>query len=47
MSKRITIIIEDEIDKKLRLKQGKLIQDSMSPVSYSKVVNQVLKKGLA
>lgn len=46
MSKRITIIMEDEIDKKLRLKQAKLIQNSMSAVSYSSVINQTLKKGL-
>jgi len=47
MSKRVTILIDDEIDKKIRLKQGKLIQEKMSSFSYSKVINQILKKGLA
>lgn len=47
MSKRVTIIIDDKIDKELRIKQGKMIQTRKSSVSYSNVVNQILKKGLA
>ena len=38
-------MIEDDLDKKLRLLQAKQIQDTASTVSYSKVLNDVLRKG--
>ena len=46
MSKRVTIMIEDEIDRKLRLMQAKLIQKESKSISYSYVLNLVLKNNL-
>ena len=46
MSKRVTIMIDDNIDKKLRLCQAKIIQQKQASCSYSKVVNDVLRKVL-
>jgi len=46
MSKRVTIVIDDDLDKKLRLRQAKIIQQEHSSCSYSKVVNDVLRKVL-
>jgi len=44
MAKRITIMIEDDLDKKLRTIQAKAIQNTNSSVSYSKVINEILRK---
>ena len=44
MAKRITIMIEDELDKKLRSIQAKLIQETTGSVSYSRVINDALRK---
>ena len=44
MSKRVTIMIDDDLDKKLRLRQAKLISQEQSSYSYSKVVNESLRK---
>ena len=46
MAKRITIMIDEELDKKLRQLQAKLIQETTSSVSYSQVLNDTLKKRL-
>ena len=46
MSKRITIMIDDDLDKKLRLRQAKLITQEHSSVSFSKVLNQTIRKSL-
>ena len=46
MSKRITIMIDDVIDKKLRLIQAKQIASTSGSVSYSKVLNDALRKQL-
>ncbi len=46
MSKRITIMIEDELDKKLRLIQAKTIQSTVRSVSYSSIINETLRKTL-
>ena len=46
MSKRVTIMIDDELDKKLRLRQAKMIQQEQSSYSYSKVLNELLRKTL-
>lgn len=43
MAKRITIMMSDEIDKKLRLKQAELIRKTQTTVSYSSVVNNALR----
>ena len=46
MSKRVTIMIDDDLDKKLRLRQAKLIQQKQSSYSYSRVLNETLRKVL-
>ncbi len=46
MSKRITIVIDEDINKKLRLRQAKIIQQEQASYSYSRVVNDVLRKVL-
>lgn len=45
-SNRVTIMIDKEIDKKLRMKQAKMIQLTTANVSYSRVLNEVLRKAL-
>jgi len=45
-AKRITIMVDDDLDKKLRLRQSKLIQQSQSSVSYSRVINDIIRKCL-
>ena len=42
---RITILLDEEFMKKIRLHQAKLIQKTMKAVSFSKVLNNVLKEG--
>lgn len=44
MAKRVTIMIDDDLDKKLRLLQSKLIAKSSSSISYSKVINDLIRK---
>jgi hypothetical protein len=44
MSKRVTVMIDDDLDKKLRLRQAKMIQQEQSSYSYSKVINESLHK---
>jgi len=46
MGKRVTIVMNTEIDKKLRIRQSNLIKKRMKSVSYSSVVNEMLKKVL-
>ncbi len=46
MSRRVTIMIDDDLDKKVRLKQAKMIQQEQSSYSYSKVINETLRKSL-
>jgi len=46
MGKRITIVLEDDLLKKLRLLQTKQIKESASTVSFSKIINETLKKSL-
>ena len=46
MSKRVTIMIDDDLDKKLRLRQAKAIEKDQTSHSYSKVLNEVLREGL-
>lgn len=43
MSKRVTIMLEDEIDRKLRLIQAKKITKASGSVSFSRVLNDALK----
>lgn len=44
MAKRITIMLDEELDKKIRVLQAKMIQNENKSVSFSKVINEVIKK---
>jgi len=46
MSKRVTIMIDEDLDKKLRLRQAKLISQEQTSCSYSRVLNEAIRKGL-
>jgi len=46
MAKRITIVIDDDLDKKIRLIQAKIISSTASSMSYSRVINDILRKNL-
>jgi hypothetical protein len=46
MTKRVTIVIDDDLDKKIRMFQAKMIQATSSSVSYSKVINELLEKSI-
>ena len=46
MSKRVTIMIDEDLDKKLRMRQAKLIQQEQSSYSYSRVLNEVIRKAI-
>jgi hypothetical protein len=39
-------MIDDDLDKKIRGIQAKTIQTTMDSVSYSKVINETLRKGI-
>jgi hypothetical protein len=46
MSKRVTIMIDDDLDKKLRMRQAKMIQQNQTSFSYSKTLNEMLRRTL-
>ena len=46
MSKRVTIMIDEDLDKKIRLRQSKMIQQEQISYSYSKALNDTLRKSL-
>ena len=46
MSKRVTIMIDEELDKKIRAYQAKQIQKNNVSYSYSKAVNEILRKAI-
>ncbi len=46
MIKRVTIMIDEDIDKKLRHRQAKMIQEKQTSYSYSRVLNESLRKAL-
>jgi len=46
MTRRATIMIDDDLDRKIRLLQAKMIQKENKSISYSFVVNLLLKKSL-
>ena len=46
MARRVTIILDDDLVKKLRERQAKLIKESTSSVSFSKVLNETIRIGL-
>ena len=46
MSERLTIVLNSDIAKKLRVLQAKKIKETSSSVSFSRIINEVLEKGL-
>ncbi len=46
MGKRVTIVVDDDLVKKLRERQSNLIKKSTKSVSFSRVVNESVRKGL-
>ena len=46
MAKRRTIMIDEDLDRKLRLIQSKKIHQSKTTVSYSQVINEIIRRGL-
>jgi len=46
MSKRITVVLDDAVVKKLRIIQSKKIGKSKKSVSFSRVINEELRKAL-
>ena len=46
MSRRISVILDDDLDVKLRLRQAKLIHKTKDGVSFSQVLNETLRDGL-
>ena len=46
MAKRITIVLDDLLVKKLREKQAKLIKESEDSVSFSRVISETLRKNI-
>jgi predicted DNA binding CopG/RHH family protein len=45
-SRRVTIMLEEDLLKKLRVIQATKIRKSENTVSLSRVINQMLEKGL-
>jgi len=46
MSKRVTIMLDTDLDKKIRQLQAKMIQNTSSSISFSRTLNQVLRDSL-
>ena len=46
MAKRITVVFDDELVKKLRIIQSMNIRKSKKAVSFSRVVNDELRKSI-
>jgi len=46
MSERATIVLDDDLVEKLRRLQSNLIRKSNKSVSFSRVVNDTLRKGI-
>jgi len=46
MSKRICLMIDDDVNKKLRLYQAKLIQQNIESISLSTALNNALRISL-
>jgi len=44
--RRVTIMIDDDLDKKIRNRQAKIIQTTQSSYSYSRVINELVRKAL-
>jgi metal-responsive CopG/Arc/MetJ family transcriptional regulator len=46
MAKRITIMLDDDLLKKLHEMQAKQIKESSESVSFSRVLNETVRKSL-
>ena len=46
MSKRVSVIIDDDLDRKIKSLQTKRIHHLKKHVSFSKVLNDTMRKGL-
>ena len=46
MAKRITITLDDDLNKKLHELQAKQIKDSKKAISFSRVLNETLRRNL-
>jgi len=46
MAKRVTIMIDEELDKKIRQKQAKMILQKQGTYSYSQTINDLLRESL-
>ena len=46
MGKRVTIVLDDDLVKKLHERQAKQIRETSESVSFSSVVNQTLRKSI-
>jgi len=46
MQKRITFMLDDDVGQKLRAIQAKMIHTESGSVSFSKVINETLRKGI-
>ncbi len=44
MGQRITVVLDDDLVKKLREKQAKQIKEYVKSVSFSRVLNMTLRK---
>lgn len=45
-SKHVTIVLDDVLEKKLRIRQAKQIEETSASCSFSKVLNDALREGL-
>ena len=46
VAKRVTVMIDDDLDQALRDRQSKMIKKTQSSYSFSKVLNETLRKQL-
>ncbi|MFB5624651.1 MAG: hypothetical protein ACE5RP_07055 [Nitrosopumilus sp.] len=46
MARRITIMVDDELDKRIRAYQAKVMKRDNSSYSYSRAINGLLKKAI-
>lgn len=46
LARRITIMLDEDLAKKLRMLQAKSIHERMENISFSEVLNQAVKAGL-
>ena len=43
---RVSIMLDDDLQKKLRLLQSKMIKKNKTAISFSQVLNEVIQDGL-